>query len=54
MSKAKAPKIKIVDKKPPLPKTKRFTVNAFLDKYLNEDKPVIFKALEYLEEKSKE
>jgi hypothetical protein len=33
------PIIKIVEKYPNLPKTKRFTLNAFLDKYLNELKP---------------
>jgi hypothetical protein len=35
----KVPIIKQIDKYPNLPKPKRFTLNAFLDKYLNELKP---------------
>ena len=53
-SKVKAPKIKLVDKKPALPKTKKFTLNAFLDKYLNENKPPKTNYEKLLEDKYRE
>lgn len=49
----KAPKIKTLIKQPKIPKPKRFTINAFLDKYINELKPPKTSYDKYLEGKKK-
>lgn len=50
----KVPIIKTIEKYPKVNKVKRFTLNAFLDMYLNENQPPKTSYEKFIEEKKKE